>query len=333
MRLLPGGSRCARRGGSSRWTRGGDRGRRRSTPPLAVGGGRPAGAQRPAFDAPAAHPPARRVRRHALLAARALGCRLVPDGCRRRLRERRLAAPGVLPALPAARPRRWHARRRLARRPAGRRLPGRRWRRFLAALYLFHRLVALELGRERAGPALLLLCVFPASFFFGAPYSESLFLLASVGAFWAGAQRAGGCGPALAGGAAAATRSAGLLLLVPLAYLYFFGPREDRPPDAARERRSLRPAYRLRPMSPGCSSSRSGSRSTPPTSASSTASRSRSRPRRTSGTASSAGRSVGAWDGLSAAFDGARQLLSGKRDPVYFEQAARRPVPRSRRRT
>jgi hypothetical protein len=34
---------------------------------------------------------------------------------------------------------------------------------------------------------------------------------------------------------------------------------------------------------------------------------------------------VGAWDGVSAAFDGARQLLSGKREPVYFEQAAGDP--------
>ncbi len=52
------------------------------------------------------------------------------------------------------------------------------------ALYLLHRLTELELGRAAAGPAVLLLCVFPASVFLGAPYSESLFLAASVGAFY-----------------------------------------------------------------------------------------------------------------------------------------------------
>ena len=53
------------------------------------------------------------------------------------------------------------------------------------ALALLHRLTALELGRRAAGPAVLLLCAFPASLFLGAPYSESLFLAASIGAFYA----------------------------------------------------------------------------------------------------------------------------------------------------
>src|SRR5918999_6022941 len=52
---------------------------------------------------------------------------------------------------------------------------------FLGALTLLHRLVSLELGRPLAQPALLLLAVFPAAVFFGAPYSESLFLLLAVG--------------------------------------------------------------------------------------------------------------------------------------------------------
>jgi hypothetical protein len=34
---------------------------------------------------------------------------------------------------------------------------------------------------------------------------------------------------------------------------------------------------------------------------------------------------VGAWDGLVAAFDGARQLLSGAREPVYFTPAGGDP--------
>lgn len=91
---------------------------------------------------------------------------------------------------------------------------------FAGALYLLHRLVELELGRAYARPALLLLAFFPASLFFGAPYSESVFLLVSVGAFYAA--RSGRW--AWAGGmaaAASATRSAGILLLVPLALLWW----------------------------------------------------------------------------------------------------------------
>ena len=60
-----------------------------------------------------------------------------------------------------------------------------RWPRSSGALVLLYRLVSLELGRPLARPTLLLLAVFPAALFFGAPYSESLFLLAAVGAFYA----------------------------------------------------------------------------------------------------------------------------------------------------
>src|SRR3954462_12767766 len=80
---------------------------------------------------------------------------------------------------------------------------------FLGALVLLHRLVTLELGRPLAGPTLLLLAFFPAALYFGAPYSESVFLLASVGAFyaartgswaWAGLAAAGGAGRGGGGG-------------------------------------------------------------------------------------------------------------------------------------
>src|SRR5215210_317854 len=91
---------------------------------------------------------------------------------------------------------------------------------FLAALALLHRLTELELGRRLARPTLLLLAVFPAAVYFGAPYSESLFLLLAVGAFYSARSGhwawAGTCA-ALASG----TRSAGLLLLIPLAMLWW----------------------------------------------------------------------------------------------------------------
>jgi hypothetical protein len=99
---------------------------------------------------------------------------------------------------------------------------------FAGALYLLHRLAELELGREHALPVIGLLAVFPGALFFGIPYSESLFLLVSVGAFYAARTGHWAWAGALAA-AASATRSAGVLLLVPLAVLYW------------QERRVLRP--------------------------------------------------------------------------------------------
>ncbi|HEX2234132.1 MAG TPA: mannosyltransferase family protein, partial [Thermoleophilaceae bacterium] len=91
---------------------------------------------------------------------------------------------------------------------------------FLGALALLFRLTSLELGRRLAAPTLLLLAVFPASLYFGAPYSESLFLLASVGAFYA-ARTGSWAWAGAAAGAASATRSAGILLLLPVAMLWW----------------------------------------------------------------------------------------------------------------
>jgi hypothetical protein len=113
---------------------------------------------------------------------------------------------------------------------------------FLGALVLFCKLVTLEFGAAVARDATLLLAIFPASFYFSSPYSESLFLLCSVGAFYAG--RTGRWGWAgVAGACATATRLVGVALIVPLALLYFYGPRPDPPLDG---RRGLRPRYPLR---------------------------------------------------------------------------------------
>ena len=102
---------------------------------------------------------------------------------------------------------------------------------FLAALVLLYRLTELELGRRLARPTLLLLAVFPAALYFGAPYSESLFLLLAVGAFYAARTGSWAWAGACAG-LASATRSAGLLLLIPLAMLWW----SSRPATAARRR-------------------------------------------------------------------------------------------------
>jgi mannosyltransferase PIG-V len=198
----------------------------------------------------------------------------------------------------------------------------------MGALYLLHRLVELELGRELAAPTLLLVCVFPASFFFGAPYSESLFLLASVGAFYA-ARTGNWAWAGAAGAAASATRSAGFVLLMPLVLLYLYGPRADREPDRAPAGSGwldgLRPRYAIRPGAAWLALAPAGVAAYAVylgvdhgdafgfVSAQDAWSR------------EFAGPFSGVWQGAVAAFDGARQVLSGSRDHVYFTQAAGDP--------
>lgn len=84
---------------------------------------------------------------------------------------------------------------------------------FLAALLLLHR-YQLSLGdsEETADRTCWLLCCFPTSYFFSAPFTESLFLLLTVAAFAAVHERrypVGGLWMALA----TATRPTGLLIL------------------------------------------------------------------------------------------------------------------------
>ncbi len=177
---------------------------------------------------------------------------------------------------------------------------------FVVALALLYRLVELELGRRLARPTLLLLALFPAAVFFGAPYSESVFLLCAVGAFYA-ARTGRFAWAATAALGAATTRSAGLLLLVPLAMLWW-SSRERRPADAA--------WLLLAPLGVAAYAGWLGL---------------------TEGDAlrfldvqGAWSRELvvpltGAWDGLVAALDGARQLASGSRKPVYFEIAAGDP--------
>jgi hypothetical protein len=177
---------------------------------------------------------------------------------------------------------------------------------FLAALVLLYRLTELELGRRIARPTLLLLAVFPAAVYFGAPYSESLFLLLAVGTFYAARTGhwawAGACA-----GLASATRSAGLVLLLPLALIWW----------SSRPRRSRDAAWLLlAPLGIAAYAAWLGlveGDALRFLDVQDAWSRERSVPL------------AGAWDGLVAAFDGARQLASGSRTPVYFEIAAGDP--------
>lgn len=89
----------------------------------------------------------------------------------------------------------------------------------LVALIYLYRLICLDYDRSVAARAVLYLCVFPATLFLSAVYSESLFLALVVSAFYyARADRWVTTGVLAA--AATLCRPAGLLLVVPLAFEY-----------------------------------------------------------------------------------------------------------------
>jgi mannosyltransferase PIG-V len=111
---------------------------------------------------------------------------------------------------------------------------------FLVALYLLHRLVALDFGEPVARRTVVLVALFPTAFFFSAVYTEALFLALSVGAVYA-ARRSHWALAGVLGGLAALTRLPGVLLLVPLGLMLLYGPRGDR--DGAA--RGWRPRHRL----------------------------------------------------------------------------------------
>jgi hypothetical protein len=118
---------------------------------------------------------------------------------------------------------------------------------FLLALVLLHKLAVIELDAHDAHGTVLLVAFFPTAFFFSAVYSESLFLLVSVGTFLAA--RSGRWALAgVLGGLAALTRNSGVLLLVPLVLLFLYGPRADWATPIGLSPRGLR--ARLRPRFP-----------------------------------------------------------------------------------
>jgi hypothetical protein len=204
------------------------------------------------------------------------------------------------------------------------------------ALYGLHRLTTLELGPV-AGPGAARMAVYalafaPMAFFLSAVYSESLYLVLSIGLFWS-AREGKWAYVGLLGALASATRSAGVVLLVPALILYLYGPRRDRLPDrdagslrtlggaAGSIRRALAratPRYRLRAdalwlaLVPAgivlyaAYLGASGGDAWAPLSAQGEWSR------------HFAGPYVAVWDGLKAAFDGARQLISMQRGHLYF---------------
>jgi hypothetical protein len=89
---------------------------------------------------------------------------------------------------------------------------------FLALLLLFYRVVAVDFGEEFAPRALLYVTFFPTSYYFLAPYSESLFVLLALGAVWAARSNGRFLLAGFLGFLAALTRLTGWVLIVPLAY-------------------------------------------------------------------------------------------------------------------
>lgn len=207
-----------------------------------------------------------------------------------------------------------------------------------AALYGIHRLTTLELspidrgeaaGRRVASSArlaVLLTAFAPMAFFFSAVYSESLYLALSVGLFWS-ARNGRWAWVGVLGALAAATRSTGLVLLLPALMIYLYGPREDRPAElAAAARGLLRARYRARRdilwlglmplglVAYGAYLALSGGDALAPLHAQNVWGR------------HFAGPYVGIWEGLVAAFDGARQLLSFQSAHNYFPVASGSPT-------
>lgn len=88
---------------------------------------------------------------------------------------------------------------------------------FLLSLHLLWKLVALDYSKKIAFLSILVLLVFPTSFFFGAVYTESLFLCLTLGAFFA-ARKDRWVIAGVLGMLASATRVIGILLLPALLF-------------------------------------------------------------------------------------------------------------------
>jgi len=203
---------------------------------------------------------------------------------------------------------------------------------FAVALFLLYQLVLLDASPEIAETTVVLLAFAPMAFFFSAVYTESLFLMLSVGCILQ-ARRGRWWAAGVLGGLAAASRNGGVLLIVPAAILFLYGPRADLAARATRwaavERsrlRTLLPRYRLSPQVLWLALIPAGIAAY------------------LIYTAITAGNWLdpfhaeqlwyhhtttpftGAWDGAVAAWDGLRQLIHGPAPPVYFQLSGGDPL-------
>jgi hypothetical protein len=118
---------------------------------------------------------------------------------------------------------------------------------FLAGLWFVRRLAELEIGPDAARRTVWLLAFFPAAVFFSAFYTEGLFLALTAGAVYL-ARTGRFAGACALGALASATRNTGVLVVVPIALLYLYGPRgAGTPPTPGRSwRERIRPRYPVR---------------------------------------------------------------------------------------
>jgi Mannosyltransferase (PIG-V) len=196
---------------------------------------------------------------------------------------------------------------------------------FGVALVLLYRLVALELGSEIARVTVMLIAFCPMAYYFSAVYSDSLYLALSLGCIWHARMGRWALAGVL-GALAAAARSTGVMLIVPVVLLYLYGPRADRAPArlgwaSQRWLRRIVPRYPVRPslawtllVPVGLGAYVLGLALTTgnglaPFGAEQVWFR------------HFAGPFGGVWDGTVAAWDGLRQLLHGPPPPVYFTKA------------
>jgi hypothetical protein len=110
---------------------------------------------------------------------------------------------------------------------------------FTGALAVLYRLACLDLGEDYAWRVVLLISTFPYALYYSVAYTESLFLLLSVGAFYAMRRRRLGW-VAVCGLAAGLTRPNGFWLALPLACLALW------PPERASVDGASQPVTRLR---------------------------------------------------------------------------------------
>jgi hypothetical protein len=123
---------------------------------------------------------------------------------------------------------------------------------FVAAVSVLYRLAVIELGEEKAWPAILLLSTYPYALFYSVVYTESLFLFLTVGAFYA-MRRGYLVAAALAGLAAGLTRPNGLWLALPLLWMAWTmpsAPAKDGTPAPAEVSRGRRTAAVMAALAP-----------------------------------------------------------------------------------
>src|SRR5215217_2707088 len=88
------------------------------------------------------------------------------------------------------------------------------------SLYFVYRIAEKHWGQKVARNAVLTFAFFPTAFFLNAVYSEALFVAFAAGSYWAAYVRRDLLLAGLWGALATATRNSGVLLLIPLVYLW-----------------------------------------------------------------------------------------------------------------